>query len=44
MEPIAAMRAHPDAPAAMATLTALCEAAELGTSWVEATVGQPPVA
>lgn len=44
LETIAAMRAHPDAPAAIAKLTALCETAELGTFWVEATAGQPPLA
>jgi hypothetical protein len=43
IETIAAMQAHPQATAAMATLTALCETTELGTYWVEATAGQPPV-
>jgi hypothetical protein len=43
METIAAMRADRDASAALATLTALCETAELGTYWVEATAGLPPV-
>jgi hypothetical protein len=43
METIAAMRAHADAKTAIAKLTALCETAELGTYWVEATAGQPPV-
>ncbi len=43
LETIAAMRAHPDSPAAIGKLTALCETAELGTYWVAATAGQPPV-
>jgi hypothetical protein len=43
VETIAAMQAHPDAPAAMARLTTLCETTELGTYWVEAAAGQPPV-
>jgi hypothetical protein len=43
LETIAAMRAHPDAPATLARLTALCEAVEMGTYWVEATAGQTPV-
>ena len=43
METIAAMRAHPDAPAALAKLTALCETAETGTYFVAATAGHPPV-
>jgi hypothetical protein len=43
METIATMRADPDASAALAKLTALCETAELGTYWVEATAGFPPV-
>jgi hypothetical protein len=41
METIAAMRAHPDAPAALAKLTALCETAETGTFFVAATAGLP---
>jgi hypothetical protein len=43
METIAAMRAHPDAPAALAKLNELCETAEKGTYFVTATAGYPPV-
>ena len=44
-ETIAAMRADPGTPAAIGRLTALCEAAELGTYLVAATAGEaPPVA
>ena len=41
-ETIAAMRADPGTPAAIGRLTALCEAAELGTYLVAATAGESP--
>jgi hypothetical protein len=41
-ETIAAMRGDPGAPAAIATLTGLCEEAELGTFLVAATAGEAP--
>ena len=43
LETIAAMRAHPEAQAMMTRLTAICEAAEMETYWVEATAGHAPV-
>jgi hypothetical protein len=43
METSAAMRAHPNAPTALAKLTALSETAETGTYFVTATAGHPPV-
>ena len=44
-ETIAATRADPGVPAAIAKLTALCEEAELGTFLVAAVAGEsPPVA
>ena len=42
VETIGAMRADPDATAAIAALVALCEAAELGTYLVAAAAGQAP--
>lgn len=42
METIAAMRAHPDTPAAIGKLTALCEEAHPGTYLVTATAGEQP--
>ncbi len=43
LETIAVMRAHPDAVASIAKLTALCETTELGTYWVEASTGPSPI-
>jgi hypothetical protein len=39
---IATMRAHPGSAGAIAKLTALCEAAELGTYLVAASAGEDP--
>jgi hypothetical protein len=41
-ETIAAMRAEPGAPAAIARLTGLCEETELGTFLVAAVAGEAP--
>ena len=42
METIAAMRGHPGTAGAIGKLTALCEAADLGTYLVAATAGEAP--
>jgi hypothetical protein len=41
LETIAAMLAHLGMPVVIAKRTALCESAEVGSNWVEATAGQP---